>query len=58
VVADLERSIAMRERHLKELGEDALLARERAVAEREAAVQARDALWDQGKYEALRKLAS
>jgi hypothetical protein len=55
---ELERGIAERERRLKELDEDRLLAREQAVAEREAAVQARNAEWDQGKFEALRKLAS
>ena len=54
----IERSIAARERHLKELNEDALLARERAVTERETAADERDAQWDKEKYAALRVLTA
>jgi hypothetical protein len=55
---DNERSIAERERWLEQHGEADLVARARALAEREAAAAARDAEWDQAKFEALRKLTA
>jgi hypothetical protein len=55
---DHNRAAAERVRWLEQHDEADLVARERAVAEREAAALARDAEWDQAKYEALRVIAA
>ena len=54
---DHNRAAAERVRWLEQHDEADLVARERAVADREAAAQARDAEWDQAKFEALRVMA-
>jgi hypothetical protein len=55
---DHNRAAAERVRWLEQHGEADLVARERAVADREAAAQARDAEWDQARFEALRVMAA
>jgi hypothetical protein len=53
----LEKIITAREQRLRELNEDALLARARELDERERSIAEREGLWDQAKYQALREMA-
>jgi hypothetical protein len=56
---ELERGITERERRLKdELNEAALLARERALDEREKRIEELTALYDKDRHEALRALTA
>jgi hypothetical protein len=53
----LEKIITARELKLREMNEAALLARARALDERERSIAEREGLWNQAKYQALREMA-